>query len=104
MATPLLTDELRWSTLGTWPFWRNLAVYFCAFSLVGQFWQNRRHVAAWWMWIAVDLIYIGMFVNKQLFVTALLYTGFVGLAVKGLRDWQRAAQAEAASTPRPSAS
>ncbi len=68
-----------------------------AFSLVGQFWQNRRHVAAWWMWIAVDLVYIGMFVNKQLFVTALLYTGFVGLAVKGLRDWQRAAQAESAT-------
>ena len=36
MATPRLTDELRWSTLGTWPFWRNLAVYFCAFSLVGH--------------------------------------------------------------------
>lgn len=36
MATPRLTDELRWSTLGTWPFWRNLAVYFCVFSLVGH--------------------------------------------------------------------
>ena len=36
LATPRLTDELRWSTLGTWPFWRNLAVYFCVFSLVGH--------------------------------------------------------------------
>ena len=67
-----------------------------ALSLVGQLWQNRRHVAAWWMWIAVDLVYIGMFVNKHLFVTALLYTGFVGLAIKGLRDWRRAARREAA--------
>ncbi len=67
-----------------------------ALSLVGQLWQNRRHVAAWWMWIAVDLVYIGMFVNKHLFVTALLYTGFVALAVKGLRDWRRAARREAA--------
>ena len=31
-----MTDELRWSTLGTWPFWRNLAVYSCVFSLVGH--------------------------------------------------------------------
>ena len=69
-----------------------------AFSLVGQFWQNRRHVAAWWMWIAVDVVYIGMFVNKQLFVTALLYIGFVGLAAKGLRDWRRAARQEARQT------
>ena len=68
-----------------------------ALSLVGQFWQNRRHIAAWWMWIVVDLAYIGMFVNKQLFVTALLYTGFVGLAAKGLRDWRRAARQEARS-------
>lgn len=67
-----------------------------ALSLVGQLWQNRRHVAAWWMWIAVDLVYIGMFVNKHLFVTALLYAGFVALAVKGLRDWRRAARREAA--------
>ena len=36
MATPRLTDELRWSTLGAWPFWRNLAVQFCVFSLVGH--------------------------------------------------------------------
>lgn len=65
-----------------------------AFSLVGQFWQNRRHVAAWCMWIAVDVVYIGMFMNKQLFVTAVLYIGFVGLAAKGLRDWRRAARQE----------
>ena len=69
-----------------------------ALSLVGQFWQNRRHVAAWWMWIAVDVVYVGMFATKHLFVTAVLYVGFVTLAVKGLRDWTRAA-ATAAATP-----
>lgn len=69
-----------------------------ALSLVGQFWQNRRHVAAWWMWIAVDVVYVGMFASKHLFVTAVLYVGFVALAAKGLRDWTRAA-ATAAATP-----
>ena len=70
-----------------------------ALSLVGQLWQNRRHVAAWWMWIAVDVVYVGMFVNKHLFVTAILYTGFVGLAIKGQRGWQRAARESAAAAP-----
>jgi nicotinamide mononucleotide transporter len=60
-------------------------------SLVAQFWQNRRHIAAWWMWIAVDVLYIGMFINKELYVTAVLYTGFIGLAIKGWRDWSKAA-------------
>lgn len=62
-----------------------------ALSLVGQFWQNRRHVAAWWMWIAVDVVYVGMFASKHLYVTAVLYAGFVVLAVNGLRAWARAA-------------
>ena len=66
-----------------------------AFSLVGQFWQNRRHIAAWWMWIAVDVVYVGMYLHKDLHVTALLYSGFVLLAVKGWRDWQRAAHQHA---------
>lgn len=66
-----------------------------ALSLVGQFWQNRRHVAAWWMWLAVDVVYVGMFASKHLYVTAVLYAGFVVLAVNGLRDWTRAATVSA---------
>jgi nicotinamide mononucleotide transporter len=61
-----------------------------ALSLVGQFWQNRRHISAWWMWIAVDVVYVGMFTSKHLYVTAMLYAGFVALAVQGLRAWRRA--------------
>nr|WP_275672402.1 nicotinamide riboside transporter PnuC [Thermomonas alba] len=67
-----------------------------ALSLVGQFWQNRRHVAAWWMWIVVDVAYVGMFTSKHLYITAALYAGFVLLAVQGLRAWHQAARASAA--------
>ncbi|WP_440976292.1 nicotinamide riboside transporter PnuC [Pseudoxanthomonas winnipegensis] len=70
-----------------------------AFSLVAQWWQGRRHVAAWWLWIVLDLIYVGLYLFKSLEVTAALYLGFVGLAVMGLRQWRRAAQA----TPLPAA-
>lgn len=66
-----------------------------ALSLVGQFWQNRRHVAAWWMWLAVDVVYVGMFASKHLYVTAVLYAGFVVLAMNGLRAWTRAATVSA---------
>lgn len=74
-----------------------LDAFLTAFSLVGQLWQNRRHIAAWWMWVAVDVIYIGMYLHKDLHVTALLYAGFVVLALKGWRDWQRAARLEDAT-------
>jgi nicotinamide mononucleotide transporter len=62
-----------------------------SYSLVGSWWQARKHIASWWLWIVVDLIYIGEYVYKDLWLTAVLYAVLVGLAVLGLRDWRRAA-------------
>lgn len=66
-----------------------------ALSLVAQWWQARRHVATWWLWIVVDVVYIGMYLVKSLTVTAGLYLVFVGLAVLGLRAWTAAASSPA---------
>ena len=60
------------------------------FSLIAQWWQARKYLANWWLWIAVDLIYIGEYIYKHLNLTAGLYGFFVLLAILGLRDWQRA--------------
>ena len=61
-----------------------------ALSLVAQWWQARRHVATWWLWIVVDVVYVGMYAVKSLHVTAGLYLLFIGLAVMGLRAWRKA--------------
>ncbi|HEX4758504.1 MAG TPA: nicotinamide riboside transporter PnuC [Terracidiphilus sp.] len=61
-----------------------------SYSLVASWWGARKHIANWWLWIAVDLIYVGEYLYKDLRLTALLYAGLVGLAVLGLRDWRRA--------------
>jgi len=63
-----------------------------ALSLVAQWWEARRHAAAWWLWIVVDVVYVGMYAVKDLYVTAALYVVFVGLAVMGLRAWNKAAK------------
>lgn len=62
-----------------------------SFSLVAQWWQGRRHIAAWWLWIAVDVIYVGEYVYKHLMITSVLYAGFIVLAIMGLRAWRMAA-------------
>ncbi len=69
------------------------------FSLVAQWWQARRHVAAWWLWIIVDVIYVGEYIYKDLHITAVLYAGFVVLAVLGLRRWQTAPQPREGAIP-----
>jgi nicotinamide mononucleotide transporter len=62
-----------------------------SYSLVASWWQARKHTANWWLWIAVDAIYIGEYLYKNLWPTALLYLLLVILAVIGLVDWRRAA-------------
>lgn len=61
-----------------------------SFSLVAQYWTARRHSASWLLWIAVNVFYVGMFVFKDLWLTAGLYAAMIGLAVIGYRNWQRA--------------
>ena len=60
------------------------------FSLVGTWWGAQKYIANWWLWIVVDLIYIGEYIYKGLNLTAGLYALFVLLAMLGLRDWRRA--------------
>jgi nicotinamide mononucleotide transporter len=61
-----------------------------SYSLVASWWQARRHTANWWLWIAVDAVYIGEYVYKDLWATAVLYLLLVILAVMGLVEWRRA--------------
>lgn len=66
------------------------------FSLVGTWWGARKYIANWWLWIALDAIYVGEYIYKQLNLTAVLYAAFVPLAVLGLWDWRRALRAQPA--------
>jgi nicotinamide mononucleotide transporter len=63
-----------------------------SFSLVASWWQARKHIANWWLWIVVDAIYIGEYIYKDLWLTAMLYAGLVVLAIVGLLEWRRAPQ------------
>lgn len=61
-----------------------------SFSLVASWWGARKHILSWWAWIAIDVLYVGEYIYKALWVTAVVYAILVVLAVVGLRDWQRA--------------
>jgi len=63
--------------------------FLTAGSLVGQVLLSRKKLENWHAWIAVDVIYVGLYLYKQLHLTALLYALFVAMAVVGLRAWRR---------------
>ncbi|MFC5512896.1 nicotinamide riboside transporter PnuC [Massilia jejuensis] len=66
--------------------------FLTAGSLVGQLLLARKKVENWHVWVAVDVLYVGLYIFKDLHVTALLYAVFVLLAVRGLQAWSKLAR------------
>jgi nicotinamide mononucleotide transporter len=58
-------------------------------SLVATYAQAEKLLESWWLWIAVDVISVPLYVARALYPTALLYALFLALCVVGLREWLR---------------
>jgi nicotinamide mononucleotide transporter len=58
-------------------------------SVIAQLLMTWRYIENWWWWIAVDVLSIGLYAAKGLWLTAGLYTVFLVIAVIGLRQWRR---------------
>lgn len=58
-------------------------------SLVAQWMMTRKILENWAVWVVVDVVYVGMFIFKKLYLTAGLYAVFLGLAVMGFIQWKR---------------
>ncbi|MEK9720128.1 MAG: nicotinamide riboside transporter PnuC [Quisquiliibacterium sp.] len=60
-------------------------------SLVGQLLLARKFIENWVIWTIVNLASVVLFAYKELWLTALLYLLFAGLAVVGWQRWRRQA-------------
>ncbi|MEB0040627.1 MULTISPECIES: nicotinamide riboside transporter PnuC [unclassified Pseudomonas] len=58
------------------------------FSLVAQVWMAQKRVQCWPLWIVLDVIFVSLFVYKDLYLTAALYALFTLIAVQGWREWR----------------
>lgn len=57
-------------------------------SITGQILLGRKLIENWPVWIAVNVISVGLFAYKGLGLTALLYALFAGLAAWGWQRWR----------------
>lgn len=62
-------------------------------SVAAQILMIRRFVENWWLWIAVDVVAIGLYAAKALWPTTALYAVFLMLATWGLLHWNRVRRA-----------
>ena len=89
-AWPLLGLLLQRITDTDVPFWDALPT---AGSVAGQWLLGRQHVENWPVWVAVNVVSVGLFAYKGLWLTVALYALFVALALAGWRAWVTRASA-----------
>ena len=75
------------------PWWDATAAIL---SVAAQILQTRRLIESWIVWVIVDLLSIGLYAVKGLWLTLFLYVIFLAMAVWGLIDWRRAERRQAA--------
>ncbi|MEO5909707.1 MAG: nicotinamide riboside transporter PnuC [Pelobium sp.] len=63
---------------------------FCTvMSFIAQYLMTRKKLENWLIWIFVDIIYIPLYIHKNLLATSVLYFVFLFIALKGYIDWKK---------------
>ena len=76
-------------TNSTVPFWDAATT---AASIVAMWMLSRRQVEQWLVWLAVDVLTAGLYLYKEIPLTAGLYALYSALAVAGYLRWRRQAR------------
>ena len=76
-------------TNSTVPFWDALTT---ALSVVAMWMLSRKLIEQWLVWGVVDLITVGLYLYKEIPLTAALYGLYTVLAVAGYLRWRKEAK------------
>lgn len=65
-------------------------------SVAAQILMSVRKIENWWLWIVANLLSIGLYAAKALWITTGLYILLLGISLLGLARWRIARQGAAA--------
>lgn len=60
-----------------------------AVSLIGYWMMAKKQLENWIVWLVVDVVYVGVYTYKELYITAVLYFIFLILCIVGYLDWKK---------------
>lgn len=63
--------------------------FIATLSLIAQYLLSSKILQNWLVWIAVDVLSIGMYAYKELYALTFLYVIFLGIATSGYISWRR---------------
>jgi nicotinamide mononucleotide transporter len=71
------------------PFWDSTVT---GMSVTAQLLLIRKKFENWILWIIVDVLSIGIYFYKEVYLTSFLYLVFLGMATKGFFEWKKQLQ------------
>jgi nicotinamide mononucleotide transporter len=86
VSSVILGFTFRYATNAALPF---LDSTLTSYSLVAQWMLTRKYLENWIVWIVVDVVYVGMFIFKHLYMTAGLYVVFIASCTWGYIQWKK---------------
>lgn len=91
VCTVIVVTEILWPLLvgahDLAPWWDALTT---GLSVGALLLMNFKRFENWYFWIAADLIYIPLYFYKNLYLTGIVYIGFISLCFAGLYLWRKA--------------
>lgn len=91
LLTGAVITGLVYGTDSEVPVWDALIL---TLSLAATYYQAKKRIDSWWVWITVDLISIPLYFERGLLLTSILYFIFLCICVKGLLGWRKSYKSE----------
>jgi nicotinamide mononucleotide transporter len=82
----LLVREYLITVSDAAPFWD---AFLTSGSIGAQYLLIRKYIENWYMWAVLDAAYIILFINRQFYLTAVLYAIFFVMVIFAAFEWRR---------------
>lgn len=63
-----------------------------SFSLSNTWLMSKKKIENWLLWVAIDAVYVLLYIYKSLYLTSVLYAVFAGMALYGYYQWKTKAK------------
>lgn len=85
VALTILFVPILEAIRGSAPFFDALTT---AMSLGAQTLLCLKKIESWYLWIAVDLIYVPLYLSRDLYLTAAVYCVFLAICLRAVMAWR----------------
>jgi len=85
VVTVFLGSVLKYTT-ASYPY---LDSFCAACSVVAQLLLARKVLENWLIWVFVNTIYVGIYIAKDLHLTAVMYAIYIPIVILGYIDWKK---------------